>query len=264
MDCGKPFKDSLGDMELGIKTIRYYAGWADKVHGKTIPVDGNLFSFTRIEPVGVCGMIVPWNFPLMMVTNKLGPSLATGNTVVVKPAEQTPLSALYAASLIKEAGFPPGVVNIVPGYGPTAGAAISEHPDVDKVSFTGSTEVGKLIQEAAGKTNTKRVTLEMGGKSPLVVFADADLDKAVEMAHFACFVNQGECCCAGSRTYIQEEIYDEFVKKSKERAMKKIVGDPFDDKTEQGPQVLCRFLFVFTHQAELTTTCIDMYIEGEI
>ncbi|XP_076323860.1 aldehyde dehydrogenase 1A1-like [Tachypleus tridentatus] len=236
-DCGKPFKNALEDMEMGIKSIRYFAGWADKIHGKTIPADGNLFSFTRIEPVGVCGMIIPWNFPLLMMTNKLGPSLAAGNTVVLKPAEQTPLTALYAASLIKEAGFPPGVVNIIPGYGPTAGAAISEHPDIDKVSFTGSTEVGKLIQEAAGKSNTKRVTLEMGGKSPLVVFADADLDKAVEVAHFACFVNQGECCCAASRTYIQEEIYDAFVQKSKEQAMTKIVGDPFDDKTEQGPQV---------------------------
>ncbi|XP_013788834.1 retinal dehydrogenase 1-like isoform X2 [Limulus polyphemus] len=237
IDCGKTFRNARGDVEFGIKTIQYFAGWTDKIHGKTIPVDGNLFSFTRIEPVGVCGLIVPWNFPLMMVTNKLGPSLAAGNTVVVKPAEQTPLTALYAGSLIKEAGFPPGVVNIVPGYGTTAGAAISEHPDIDKISFTGSTEVGKLIQQAAGRSNTKRVTLEMGGKSPLVVFADADLDKAVEMAHIGCFYNQGECCCAGSRTYIQEEIYDEFVRKSRERAMKKIVGDPFDEKTEQGPQV---------------------------
>jgi len=168
---------------------------------------------------------------------KLGPALATGNTVVMKPAEQTPLTALRIGELILEAGFPPGVVNILPGYGPTAGAAIAEHMDVDKVAFTGSTEVGHIIMQAAARTNLKRVTLELGGKSPNVVFADADMDAAVEGAHFAPFFNQGQCCCAGSRTYVEEKCYDEFVEKSVARAKKRTVGDPLDPKTEQGPQV---------------------------
>ncbi|CAG2115919.1 unnamed protein product [Medioppia subpectinata] len=182
LDNGKPFADALWDMNAAIASLRYYAGWADKVHGKVIPADGPLFAFTRAEPVGVCGQIIPWNFPLFMMSWKIGPALATGNTVVVKPAEQTPLSALYLASLVKEAGFPAGVVNVVTGYGPTAGAALSEHKDVDKVAFTGSTEVGKIIQAAAGRSNCKRVTLEMGGKSPLVIFDDADLEAAVQTA----------------------------------------------------------------------------------
>uniref|UniRef100_A0A2P2HW67 aldehyde dehydrogenase (NAD(+)) n=1 Tax=Hirondellea gigas TaxID=1518452 RepID=A0A2P2HW67_9CRUS len=168
---------------------------------------------------------------------KLGPALAAGNTVVMKLAEQTPLTGLYVASLIKEAGFPPGVVNILTGFGPTAGAAISNHMDVDKVAFTGSTEVGHLIQKAAGGSNLKRVTLELGGKSPIIVFADADLDWAVEQAHFALFFNQGQCCCAGTRTYVQEGIYDEFVKRSTALAMRRTVGDPFDSTIQQGPQV---------------------------
>ncbi|XP_076311659.1 retinal dehydrogenase 2-like isoform X2 [Tachypleus tridentatus] len=237
LNNGKPYNESLFDMEGAVSTIRYYAGWCDKIHGKTIPIDGDFFSFTRMEPVGVCGQIIPWNYPMLMLSWKLGPALATGNTVILKPAEQTPLTALYCASLLKEAGFPPGVINIIPGYGPTAGAAIAEHTDIDKVAFTGSTEVGKLIQQAAGRSNTKRLTLEMGGKSPLVVFDDADVDKAVEIAHQAVFANVGQCCCAGTRTFVQANIYDEFVKKSKERASKRTVGDPYDEKTEQGPQV---------------------------
>merc|ERR1719204_2145609 len=170
----------MADVALSAKCYRYFAGWADKNHGKVIPIDGNFMTYTRHEPVGVCGQIIPWNFPLLMQAWKLGPALATGNTVVLKPAEQTPLTALYVASLIEEAGFPPGVVNVVPGYGPTAGAAISEHMDVDKVAFTGSTEVGALILQAAGKSNLKRTTLELGGKSPNIIFADCDLDHAVE------------------------------------------------------------------------------------
>ncbi|GBO10955.1 Aldehyde dehydrogenase, mitochondrial, partial [Araneus ventricosus] len=237
LENGKPFKDSVGDVMFAVATFRYYAGCADKIHGKTIPADGNSFSYTRIEPVGVCGLIIPWNFPLLLISNKVGPAIAAGNTIVLKPAEQTPLSAIYIASLVKEAGFPPGVINIIPGYGPTAGAALTAHHDVDKVSFTGSTEVGKLIQQAAGKSNTKRVTLEMGGKSPLVVCSDVDLDEAVQIAHDALFFNQGECCCAGSRTFVQEDIYDAFVAKSKALAQKRIVGDPFDTNTMQGPQV---------------------------
>uniref|UniRef100_A0AAX7VY94 Aldehyde dehydrogenase domain-containing protein n=1 Tax=Astatotilapia calliptera TaxID=8154 RepID=A0AAX7VY94_ASTCA len=194
-------------------------------------------TFTRYEPIGVCGQIVPWNFPLMMTAWKLGPALACGNTVVLKPAEETPLTCLYMAALIKEAGFPPGVINILPGFGPTAGAAIASHMGIDKVAFTGSTEVGKLIQEAAGKSNLKRVTLELGGKNPNIIFADADLDLAVEEAHQGVFFNAGQCCTAGSRVYVEEPIYDEFVRRSVERAKRRIVGSPFDPMTEQGPQI---------------------------
>ena len=237
-DNGKPLSVALAaDLPLVIKCYRYYAGWADKITGQTIPVDGPYMVFTRHEPVGVCGQIIPWNFPLLMQAWKLGPALCAGNTVVMKPAEQTPLTALYISALIAEAGFPPGVVNMVPGYGPTAGAAISHHPDVDKVAFTGSTEVGHLIKEAAAKTNLKRVTLELGGKSPNIVFADADLDDAVEKSHFALFFNQGQCCCAGSRCFVEESIYDEFVSKSIARAKARKVTDPLDPECEQGPQV---------------------------
>jgi len=238
LDNGKPFQDAYNiDLGLTIKCYRYYAGWADKNHGKTIPVDGPFLSYTRHEPVGVCGQIIPWNFPLLMQAWKLGPALATGNTVVMKLAEQTPLSGLAVAQLVKEAGFPPGVVNVVPGFGPTAGAAISEHMDVDKVAFTGSTEVGHIIQKAAGASNLKRVTLELGGKSPLIVMNDADLAHAVETAHFALFFNQGQCCCAGSRLMVQEGVYDEFVRLATERAKQRKVGDPFNKENEQGPQV---------------------------
>src|SRR5271167_4741912 len=200
LDNGKPYQVALNaDLPLTIACYRYYAGWADKNQGRTIPVQGRYFSYTKHEPVGVVGQIIPWNFPLLMQAWKLGPALATGCTVVMKPAEQTPLSALRVGELIVEAGFPEGVVNILPGYGPTAGAAIARHMDVDKVAFTGSTEVGKLIMKAAAETNLKRVTLELGGKSPNIVFADADMDEAIEGAHFALFFNQGQCCCAGSR-----------------------------------------------------------------
>uniref|UniRef100_A0A4W2H287 aldehyde dehydrogenase (NAD(+)) n=1 Tax=Bos indicus x Bos taurus TaxID=30522 RepID=A0A4W2H287_BOBOX len=238
LDNGKPYIISyLVDLDMVLKCLRYYAGWADKYHGKTIPIDGDYFSYTRHEPVGVCGQIIPWNFPLLMQAWKLGPALATGNVVVMKVAEQTPLTALYVANLIKEAGFPPGVVNVIPGFGPTAGAAIASHEDVDKVAFTGSTEVGHLIQVAAGKSNLKRVTLELGGKSPNIIMSDADMDWAVEQAHFALFFNQGQCCCAGSRTFVQEDIYAEFVERSVARAKSRVVGNPFDSRTEQGPQV---------------------------
>merc|ERR1712088_123575 len=237
LDNGKPFNDAFNiDLGLTIKCFRYYAGWADKIHGKTIPVAGNFFTYTRHEPIGVCGQIIPWNFPLLMQAWKLGPALATGNTVVMKLAEQTPLTGLYIAELIKEAGFPAGVVNIVPGYGPTAGAAIANHPMVDKVAFTGSTEVGKIIQRAAAD-NIKRVTLELGGKSPTIVLADADIDMAVETAHFGLFFNMGQCCCAASRVMVEDSIYDEFVEKSVARAQKRTVGNPFDPANEQGPQV---------------------------
>ncbi|XP_073526612.1 aldehyde dehydrogenase 1A1 [Phyllobates terribilis] len=238
IDAGKAFTYSyFADIPGALKSLRYCAGWADKNHGRTIPMDGDFFTFTRHEPVGVCGQIIPWNFPLVMFSWKIAPALCCGNTVVIKPAEQTPLTALYMGSLIKEAGFPPGVVNIVPGYGPTAGAAISHHMDIDKVAFTGSTEVGKLIKEAAGKSNLKRVTLELGGKSPVIIFADADLDNAVEHAHQGLFYHQGQCCIAGSRIFVEEPIYEEFVRRSVEKAKKRVLGDPLLPSTQQGPQI---------------------------
>jgi aldehyde dehydrogenase (NAD+) len=238
LDNGKPkHVAAAADLPLVIACYRYYAGWADKIQGKTIPISGDYFCYTRHEPVGVVGQIIPWNFPLLMQAWKLAPALACGNTVVLKVAEQTPLSALRVGELILEAGFPEGVVNILPGYGPTAGGAIARHMDIDKVAFTGSTEVGHLIMKAAAETNLKRVTLELGGKSPNIVFADADMNEAVEGSHFALFFNQGQCCCAGSRVFVEEKVYDEFVERSTERAKRRVVGNPLDKKTEQGPQV---------------------------
>jgi aldehyde dehydrogenase (NAD+) len=238
VDNGKPFTIAKAvDVAATVGCFRYFAGWSDKIHGKTIPIDGDYFCYTRHEPVGVVGQIIPWNFPMLMLAWKLAPALATGNTVIMKPAEQTPLSALRIGELLLEAGFPEGVVNMLPGYGPTAGAAIANHMDVDKVAFTGSTEVGHLIMRAAADSNLKRVTLELGGKSPNIVFADTDLDEAVEGAHFGLFFNHGQCCCAGSRVFVEEKIYDKFVEKSGIRASNRTVGDPFDPTTEQGPQV---------------------------
>nr|AVR59245.1 aldehyde dehydrogenase 1 [Platynereis dumerilii] len=237
LDNGKPFKDAFLTVFAAVKMLRYFAGLADKNVGQTIPVDGDYFTYTRHEPVGVCGSIIPWNFPIVMWALKFAPAIATGNVVVIKPAEQTPLTALYLAALTKEAGFPPGVVNVVPGFGPTAGAALSEHMDVDKIAFTGSTDVGKIIQIASGKSNLKNVTLELGGKSPNIIMDDVNLDEAVEMAHFALFFNMGQVCIAGSRTYVHEKIYDEFVKKATARAQKRVVGSPWDKETESGPQI---------------------------
>jgi len=238
LDNGKPYRDSIAaDLPLTIKCYRYYAGWADKMVGKTIPVDGPYSCFTRHEPVGVVGQIIPWNFPLLMQAWKWGPALASGCTVVLKPAEQTPLSAARVAQLALEAGFPDGVINVVPGFGPTAGAALTRHMDVDKVAFTGETTTGQIIMEAAARSNLKRVSLELGGKSPNVVFADADLDAAVDGAYFGLFFNQGQCCCAGSRLFVEEKIHDEFVDRLVRRARSQKVGDPFDPATTQGPQV---------------------------
>ncbi|XP_017334537.1 aldehyde dehydrogenase family 1 member A3 [Ictalurus punctatus] len=238
MDTGKPFLQSFFvDLEGSIKTLRYYAGWADKIHGKTMPVDDNFLCFTKHEPVGVCGAIIPWNFPLLMFMWKLAPALCCGNTVVIKPAEETPLTALHVGALIKEAGFPPGVVNIVPGFGPTAGAAIANHMGIDKVAFTGSTEVGQLIKEAAAKSNLKRVTLELGGKNPCIVFADSDLQLAVQEAQKGAFYNQGQCCTAASRVFVEECVYDEFVRLSVESAKRIVAGDPMDPRTTHGPQI---------------------------
>ncbi len=238
LDNGKPLTEAMTvDLPFVIACYRYYAGWADKIQGKTIPVDGPHFCYTRHEPVGVVGQIIPWNFPLLMQAWKLAPALAAGNTLVLKTAEQTPLSALRVGELLLEAGFPPGVVNILSGYGPTAGGAIAHHMDIDKVAFTGSTEVGHLILKAAADSNLKRVTLELGGKSPNIVFADADLDAAIEGVHHGLFFNQGQCCNAGSRLFVEERCYDEFVQKCVDRAQQRTVGDPFDENTKQGPQV---------------------------
>ncbi len=237
LDNGKPIRESRhGDLPLVVDCFRYYAGWADKIHGQTIPVRGRYFCYSKREPVGVAGQIIPWNFPMLMVAWKWGPALAAGCTVVLKPAEQTPLTALKLGELALEAGFPAGVINIVPGFGETAGAALVAHKGVDKIAFTGETKTGQLIMKNAADS-LKRVTLELGGKSPNIVFADADLDAAVEGAILGLYLNQGQCCCAGSRLFVQDSIYDEVVDRLAERTQGRKVGDPFDPETDQGPQV---------------------------
>ncbi|CAF2970156.1 unnamed protein product [Rotaria sp. Silwood2] len=237
LNGGKVMTESVGEVFASAACLDYYAGWVDKIAGETLPSGPGIFTYTRHEPVGICGQIIPWNFPLFMLVMKLGPALTCGNVVILKPAEQTPLTALYCASLIKEAGFPPGVVNIVPGDGPNCGHEIAVHEKIDKIAFTGSVEVGKRIQEVAGKSNLKRVTLELGGKSPLIICEDADLDLAVTTAHKAFFTHAAQVCFAASRVFVHSKIYDQFVSKSVELAKKRVVGDPFDSKTEQGPQV---------------------------
>ncbi|MGQ0636787.1 MAG: aldehyde dehydrogenase family protein [Planctomycetaceae bacterium] len=237
LDNGKPIRDSrAADLPLVIDCLRYYAGWADKITGDTIPVRGNYFCYTRREALGVAGQIIPWNFPLLMVAWKWAPALTAGCTIVMKPAEQTPLSCLRLGELAMEAGFPKGVINIVPGYGPTAGAALVKHPDVDKIAFTGEYRTAQIIMADAAKT-LKRLTFELGGKSPNVIFADADLDAAVAGTEFGLFFNQGQCCCAGSRVFVEEKIHDQFVEKLVKRAKGRKLGDPFDTDTMQGPQV---------------------------
>jgi acyl-CoA reductase-like NAD-dependent aldehyde dehydrogenase len=236
-DNGKPIKESLYvDLPQVVENFEYFAGWATKIEGETIPVPGRMFNYTLREPIGVCGQIIPWNFPLLMAAWKLAPALAAGNTVVLKPAEQTPVGAMELGKLIQEAGFPEGVVNIVPGYGETAGAALASHPGIDKIAFTGSTEVGKLIAKTAAETLTK-VSLELGGKAPNIVFADSDLDQAVAGAMMGIFYNQGQVCCAGSRLFVEESVKEEFVGRLTEKAKKIVVGDPTNKATQMGPQV---------------------------
>ncbi|KAE8157501.1 aldehyde dehydrogenase domain-containing protein [Aspergillus tamarii] len=237
LDNGKAFTMAKVDVAGAAGCLRYYGGWADKIHGQTIDTNPESLTYTRHEPIGVCGQIIPWNFPLLMWSWKIGPAVAAGNVVVLKTAEQTPLSGLYAAKLIKEAGFPPGVVNILSGFGRVAGAAISSHMDIDKIAFTGSTLVGRMILQAAAKSNLKKVTLELGGKSPNIVFDDADIDNAISWANFGIFFNHGQCCCAGSRILVQEGIHDKFVARFKERAAANKLGNPFTADTFQGPQV---------------------------
>jgi aldehyde dehydrogenase (NAD+) len=235
---GKPYSVALdGDLAEVIMTIRYYAGWADKVHGQTISTTPQKFAYTLRQPIGVVGQIIPWNYPLAMAAWKLGPALACGNTIVLKAAEQTPLSILYLANLVKEAGFPPGVVNILNGLGKDAGAPLVNHPEVDKIAFTGSTATGRQIMKMAA-SSLKNITLETGGKSPLLVFEDADLDQAAKWAHIGIMCNQGQVCTATSRVIVQESIYDKFVSLFKDVvATTSKVGDPFSDDTFQGPQV---------------------------
>ncbi len=238
LDNGKPIRDSLtGDVPGTASLYRYYAGWADKIHGKVLPVAGPFHTYTLHEPVGVCGQIIPWNFPMLMQAYKWAPALACGCTSVLKPAEQTPLTALRIAELAMEAGFPEGVINVVTGFGETAGAAIAAHDDVDKVAFTGSTAVGKAIMKAAAETNLKRITLELGGKSPNIIFADADVDAAAKFAYFGCFFNMGQCCCAGTRLFVEDKIHDQVLESVTQRAKKTKVGDPFDHATSHGPQI---------------------------
>ncbi|KAK1595131.1 aldehyde dehydrogenase [Colletotrichum navitas] len=237
LDNGKSISMAKGDVSAVVGCIRYYAGWADKIEGKTIDVAPDMFHYTRPEPIGVCAQIIPWNFPLLMLAWKIGPALATGNTIVMKTAEQTPLSALVFATLVKEAGFPPGVFNLLNGFGKVAGAALSAHMDVDKIAFTGSTLVGRQIMKAAASSNLKKVTLELGGKSPNIVFDDADIEQAISWVNFGIYYNHGQCCCAGTRIFVQEGIYDKFLAAFKKRAEQNKVGDPFHPETFQGPQV---------------------------
>lgn len=237
-DNGKSYNEALNtDLTEAILTIRYYAGWADKIHGQTISTTHQKLAYTLRQPIGVVAQIIPWNYPLSMATWKLGPALACGNTVVLKAAEQTPLSILVLGQLIREAGFPPGVVNFLNGYGAEAGSALVQHPLVDKVAFTGSTSTARQIMKMASAT-LKNITLETGGKSPLLVFEDADLEQAIKWSHMGIMSNQGQICTATSRILVQESIYEEFVKRFVEQ-VKQVskVGDQWDESTYQGPQV---------------------------
>ncbi|HEY0809550.1 MAG TPA: aldehyde dehydrogenase family protein [Longimicrobiales bacterium] len=236
VDNGKPLREAQIDLREAIDAFRYYAGWTTKLQGDTIPVRGNVLNYTLREPVGVVGAIIPWKFPLLMAAWKVAPALACGNTVVLKPAEQTPLTALELATVAAEVGLPPGVLNVVTGLGETAGAALVKHPDVDKIAFTGSTQVGKIIMRAAADS-LKKVSLELGGKSPNIVFDDADVEAAVRGSFAAIYYNNGQCCTAGSRLLVHESVADQVVEKIAERAKKMTPGDPLDPKTRMSPVI---------------------------
>ncbi len=240
LDNGKPINEMLlFDVPLTAATFRYYAGWVTKLDGATQQTSfpGSYLSYTRREPVGVVGQIIPWNFPLMMAAWKIAPALACGNSVVLKPSEETPLSALRLAELLQDAELPDGVVNVLPGFGETAGARLAAHPHVDKIAFTGSTEVGKLIAKASAESNLKRVSLELGGKSPNIVFADADLERAVSGAFLGIFFNQGQVCSAGSRMFVQEKVYDQTVDELAKTVKDLHLGPGLDPMTQMGPLV---------------------------
>jgi acyl-CoA reductase-like NAD-dependent aldehyde dehydrogenase len=236
LDNGKPLHEASAEVARTVEVFIYYAGWATKIYGETNPSEPDLFNYTLRQPVGVCGQIIPWNGPLSMVAWKVAPALACGNTVILKPAEQAPLPALRFGQLTIEAGLPAGVVNIITGFGPTAGGSLVRHPGVDKIAFTGSTEVGKEILKLSAET-LKRVSLELGGKSPNVVFADADLNLAVPGSAGGIFRNQGQVCSAGSRIFVQESIYDRFAEQLAENARRIRLGDPFDPQTTMGPLI---------------------------
>jgi acyl-CoA reductase-like NAD-dependent aldehyde dehydrogenase len=237
LDNGKPLAIAkVADIAGSARTFRYYAGWPTKIYGETNPSDPSTFNYTLREAVGVCGQIIPWNFPLSMASWKVAPALACGNTIVLKPAEQTPLTAIRLGELIQEAGIPDGVVNIITGFGPGAGSSIAEHPDIDKVAFTGSTEVGKLILKASAG-NLKRVSLELGGKSPNIIFRDSDLDAAVQSATRGVFFNSGQVCTAGTRIFVEQPVYDEVVERLIKHSETMTVGNPLDEKTRLGPLV---------------------------
>ena len=237
LDNGKPIREArYADLPLVIDVLRYYAGYADKIHGATIPIRGNFFTYTRREAVGVAGQIIPWNFPMLMTAWKWGPALAAGCTIVMKPAEQTPLTCLRMAQLAQDAGIPDGVINVVPGFGPTAGGSLVKHPGVDKIAFTGEHRTAQIIMRESAET-LKRLTFELGGKSPNVVLGDANLDKAAMGAYVGLFLNQGQCCCAGSRVFVEKRVHDEFIDKLTKLTKNRKLGNPFSMDTEQGPQV---------------------------
>ncbi|KAG7441437.1 aldehyde dehydrogenase [Guyanagaster necrorhizus] len=267
LNVGKPFLVAKTlDVTSVVAVLRYFAGWADKIQGKVIETNADKLSYTRHEPYGVVGQIIPWNYPMLMAAWKLGPALATGNTVVLKPSEITPLTAQRLSDFIIEAGFPPGVVNIVNGYGNTVGQAISEHPDISKVAFTGSTAVGRKIQEASAKSNLKAVTLELGGKSPCIIFDDADIEQAVKWATLGIFSNAGQICAASSRILLQEGIYDAFVEKftAVAKSLQHVTGDPFLAETQHGPQVSrTQFERVMSYLHSARTDGAKFHIGGE-
>jgi aldehyde dehydrogenase (NAD+) len=265
LNNGKPIREVMAvDLPLVINTFRYFAGWADKLYGETIPVDGGdnrFFCYTRREPVGVCGQIIPWNFPMLMTAWKWAPALACGNTVVMKPAEQTPLTCLRMAELALEAGVPEGAINVVNGFGEMAGDALVKHPGVDKIAFTGEYKTAQIIMANAAPT-LKRLTFELGGKSPNVVFADADLEQAVQGAMAGIFFNQGEVCCAGSRLFVEQSVHDNFVERFARAAEARRIGDPFDPTTEQGAQVsreqfekILRYIEIGRDEDKATVCC---------
>jgi aldehyde dehydrogenase (NAD+) len=250
LNSGKIIRDSRGDVEDVANSLRYYAGWADKIEGRTVPVRGNFLCYTLRQPVGVVGQIIPWNFPLSMLAWKWGPALACGNAIVMKPAEQTPLTALRMGELAIEAGFPPGVINLLNGFGETTGDAMVTHPDIDKIAFTGHVDTAKIIAKRAADT-LKRCTYELGGKSPNVVFADCDIAQAVAGAFLAIYFHGGQCCTAGSRLFVEKSIHGEFVERLAHEVQQRRVGDPLAETTQQGPQVSKEQMEKILHYCDL-------------
>jgi aldehyde dehydrogenase (NAD+) len=238
LNAGKPLKSAKnGDMRPAADIFYYYAGWVRAMHSEVVPVDGPFLNYTLREPVGVVGMITAWNYPMLLAAWKVAPALATGCTCVIKPSEMTPLTTLRLAEICKEAGVPDGVVNVVTGYGPEAGDALARHMDVDKIAFTGSIRSARALMKASGESNLKRLSLELGGKSPNVIFPDADLDAALPAAFWAIYANKGEVCSAGSRLLLHEDVYDQFLDRLVDKARKMRVGDPLDPQTEMGAQI---------------------------